>query len=365
MLMTLRVKNYFSQLERRTHAELDRSAEKLVREEKRSVALLIAHLSEMSRRKTALELGYKSLFEYCVKKLRLSEGSVARRLRVANLARRVPRILVALAENTISLKVAGLLAPHVRASNADKLISECAGLTSRAVEQCLVAIEPRPLFRPSIRKQPARPTKPDPTAATAPERSAESHGAPNARPPTPPIMQPARPDTFNFRFSAGKKFKEKLERFAEVMGVEDPVQHQAVLLEAAVDLALLKKDPKKKLERRQKRESGRKTTESRARGGAVSAKVAKAPSRYVASAVRERVFARADYQCEYRSRDGTRCSSRTGLELEHTRPFGVSPTHDEKLLKAFCRAHNRLAADRFYGDDFMKAKVAAGPSRSG
>ena len=62
---------------------------------------------------------------------------------------------------------------------------------------------------------------------------------------------------------------------------------------------------------------------------------------------------------------GTRCSSRTGLELEHTRPFGVSPTHDEKLLKAFCRAHNRLAADRFYGDDFMKAKVAAGRSRSG
>ena len=358
--MILRFKNYFSHLERRTHAELDSSAEKLVRGEKRNVALLIAHLSEMSRRKTALELGYKSLFDYCVNRLKLSEGSVARRIQVANVARRFPQMLVALAENTITLTAAGLLAPHLRTNNADKLISDGAGLSSRAVEECLVALQPRAVFRSSIRKQP-RATKNTPKAAPAPP----SGVPPTPRPPTPPVVQPARPETFNFRFSADKEFKEKLERLAEVMGVENPAQHMAELLGAAVDLALEKKDPKKKLERRRKRESQRQTPESRPRARRVSPKVTEAPSRYVTSAVRERVFARAGYQCEYRSWDGTRCSSRTGLELEHTRPFGVVPSHDEKLLKALCRAHNRLAADRFYGTEFMEAKVAEARSRSG
>jgi hypothetical protein len=37
-----------------TTDELDRSAEKLVRLEKRNVALLIAHIAEMSRRMAAL-----------------------------------------------------------------------------------------------------------------------------------------------------------------------------------------------------------------------------------------------------------------------------------------------------------------------
>ena len=42
--------------------ELDSSTERLVRAEKRNVALVIAHIAEMSRRKGHLERGYKNLF---------------------------------------------------------------------------------------------------------------------------------------------------------------------------------------------------------------------------------------------------------------------------------------------------------------
>ncbi len=77
--MLERFKNYFGKLERLSCGELDRSAfalrasarpsrslgvgwsaEKLVCAEKQNVAKLIAHIAEMSRRKVALELGYKS-----------------------------------------------------------------------------------------------------------------------------------------------------------------------------------------------------------------------------------------------------------------------------------------------------------------
>ncbi len=106
--MIEKVKTYLETLEGLSTEELDRSTEKLVRAEKRNVALVIAHIAEMSRRKGHLERGYKNLFEYCTRRLHLSEGSVALRIQVANVSRRFPQILVALAENRMSLTVAGL-----------------------------------------------------------------------------------------------------------------------------------------------------------------------------------------------------------------------------------------------------------------
>ena len=66
------------------------------------------------------------------------------------------------------------------------------------------------------------------------------------------ILQPARPAVFNFRFSADQDFKDKFERLVEVLGVENAQKRMAAILEKALDIALEKKDPKKKLERRKK-----------------------------------------------------------------------------------------------------------------
>jgi hypothetical protein len=121
------------------------------------VALVIAHIAEMSRRKGQLERGYSNLFDSCTRRLNLSEGSVALRIQVANVSRRFPQILVALAENRISLTVAGLLAPVLTESNVEKLLSDCAGLPRREAEQCLVALRPKPVFAPSIRRTPCPP----------------------------------------------------------------------------------------------------------------------------------------------------------------------------------------------------------------
>ena len=84
--MMEKMKMYVERLEGLSTEEPDHSIEKLVRAEKRSLALVIAHIAEMSRRKGHLERGYKNLFEYCTRRLNLSEGSVARRLQVANVS---------------------------------------------------------------------------------------------------------------------------------------------------------------------------------------------------------------------------------------------------------------------------------------
>ena len=114
-------KVYFARLEGLSAEELDRSAVQLTRAEHRHVAGVIAHIAEISRRKVDLERGFQNLFDYCVRRLGLSEGSVALRIQVAYVARRFPQALACLAEGKIRLSVLGRLAPHLRAENVEKL----------------------------------------------------------------------------------------------------------------------------------------------------------------------------------------------------------------------------------------------------
>ena len=94
---------YFAKLKKLSAVELARSAEAVVKSERRNVAAVIAHLAEMARRDAHLELGYNSLFDYCVR--RLSEGSVWSRIQVANVCRKYPQVLEHLASIGIQVNI--------------------------------------------------------------------------------------------------------------------------------------------------------------------------------------------------------------------------------------------------------------------
>ncbi len=120
-------------------------------------------------------------------------------------------------------------------------------MTKREVEEFLVALRPKPVFAPSIRKTPSWPQ--EQAASTCPTRPQATTSRPAPR-VSPSILEPARPELFNFRFAADRNFKEKFERLAEVLGVESPLQHMAEIMEQALDIALDKKDLKRKRARR-------------------------------------------------------------------------------------------------------------------
>ena len=84
---------------------------------------------------------------------------------------------------------------------------------------------------------------------------------------------------------------------------------------------------------------------------------APAKSRYVPG--------RASYQCEFSGPDGTRCTGRTGLQIEHERPFAIFHSHDERFLRAFCPRHNRFSAERAFGAEFIRQKIAERGGREG
>ena len=124
------------------------------------------------------------------------------------------------------------------------------------------------------------------------------------------------------------------------------------------------KDPKRRIERRRQREEKRKEKATRVVTKAPAhsdeiARVEKSPSRHVPAQSRDRVFERAGYRCEYQGPDGRRCSALTGLQIEHTRVFAIYRSHDERYLKAYCPEHNRLAAERVYGEEFITEKIEA------
>ena len=275
------------------------------------------------------------------------------RIQVANVSRRFPQLLIALAENRLSLTVAGLLAPVLTESNVEKLLGHCAGMTKREAEEYLVALRPKVAFAPSIRKSPSPATiPPKATSRSIAQLPQETRPTPRV---SPSILQPARPELFNFRFAADRKFKDRFERLAEVLGVQNPQQHMAEIMEQALEIALDKKDVQRKRARRLQRVS---KGNKKSRPDKVFAK-----SRYIPSEVRERVQARAGYQCQYRGPDGNRCRSRTGLQVEHLRPFALYRSHDEKYLRLYCDPHNRLSAERVYGAAFIQEKIEASRRR--
>ncbi len=140
----------------------------------------------------------------------------------------------------------------------------------------------------------------------------------------------------------------------------------AEVFERAVDISLEKKDPKRKLRRRLDRESKKDAPAEKSRPDEIQKsdeahgeEKEKAKSRYIPSEVRERVLERASHRCQFKANDGTRCTARTGLEIEHERPFAIYRSHEERFLKALCRRHNLFQAERFYGIQFMRAKINA------
>jgi hypothetical protein len=374
--MKEKVAVYFNALERLSTAQLDRSTKDLVLRERKNLACVIAHIAEIWKRRVHLECGYKNLFEYCVRRLNLSEGSVYRMIQVAKVCREFPQVLVHLGEGRVSLTVASLLAPHLREDTVEKLLCDCARMTRREVEEYIVLLHPKPAFAPSIRKRPTRTAQytveqpsgresgapRNPPVPTAAQDLSGRSPAPEASTASRPLLEPASPESFNFRFSARRAFKEKLERFAEVVGIEQPEKHLEQILEKALEIALEKKDPARKRERRLKKEAKNTLKVSSPCPGDVAKKTEKSRaerSRYIPASVREEVVARAGYQCEYRGPGGTRCTQRTRLEVDHKGLFSNGGTHEKENLRALCGRHNRFLAEKVLGTEFIDAKIAS------
>src|SRR5260370_676124 len=84
--------------------DLDRRLADLVRSERNLVVQFVVELAGFAKRELYRELGYTSLFYYCVRQLGLSKSSAFRRSETARLIARFPVIAEQLADSRLSIR---------------------------------------------------------------------------------------------------------------------------------------------------------------------------------------------------------------------------------------------------------------------
>ena len=302
----------------------------LVRRGNETTADLLAHLAELDERKLFLELGYPSLFTYCIEVLGLCESAAGRRTTAARVCRRFPNALARVARGELHLSALCAMNPHLNQENAAELLDACSHKTRRQVEEALAKRFPRPDVKAQIRRLP------------------EGSG-----------LDPLSDNRYGVHFTADGEFRELLEKARALTSHRVPGSDLAGLMKLGLE-ALIRETEKKRFA------VGRKPKAHPPGGSDIAgAEVNRhdqcktgGRSRHVPAAVARTVYARDDGQCTFVAQDGKRCGARDFIEIDHVDPFAVGGASNAENLRLRCRAHNQQHARRYFGKSYIRAVIA-------
>ncbi len=83
--------------------QLLQQTQQLVQNERELLGEILNHLKEVERRKLFSDLGYSSLFDYCLRELKYSEAQTGRRLSALKLIRELPQVEEQIASGALNL----------------------------------------------------------------------------------------------------------------------------------------------------------------------------------------------------------------------------------------------------------------------
>ncbi len=132
----------------------------LLTRERAAIAEVIAYLAEIERPRLYLDQACSCLRSYCIERCGYSEDEATKRVRVAQLARRLPRVIHELRGGAIHLTGLFLLAPYLTAQNADALLREARGLSRQIIEHLIARWFPKPDAPSRIEPLTAQPALP-------------------------------------------------------------------------------------------------------------------------------------------------------------------------------------------------------------
>lgn len=387
----------------------DRSNETLLidikelrRKECQYIADVVLYLAEIESRGIYRDAGYSSLFTYCHEALGYSEGSSHRRVKAAAALLKAPELYERLKSGTITLCALSEVSPVLTLENKDAVIASTEGISRRQAER--VAAEfgaPRKAAREvvKIRKVsvPARPVDSLPLAATC-----------SGEKPTDAV--PRTEERVSVRFELSKNVWKLVEEAQEILGSvpvskvfettlrtfiskhrpkdvrrkrkTSPVERQPGLAstghkrtsggtspaEEKTTLSTSERKRSTEFTSPVEEKSVRPSTGEKILAGLTSpakrcstvntsvnpmkstspAEVQKR-SRVISRPIKRTVYARDGGRCTFVAPDGTRCSERRALQIDHIHPFSLGGSNDESNLRLLCPSHNRLYAERVFG----------------
>jgi HNH endonuclease len=312
--------------------------------ERDATSSLIAALAELDARKLYLGAGCSSLFTYCTQVVHLSEYAAYARIEAARAARRFPMILELLADGSITLTTAGLLAQHLTAGNHREVLRAARHKSKREVEQLVATLRPNPDAPSVIRKLPTPSVAPAAKDAPAPE-TIEAPGCQAAAPrgsERPAIVAPLAPERYKIQMTVSRETHDKLRRAQDLLRHSVPNGDPAVIFDRALTLLLEMAERRKIAVTFHPRNASSGTSRSR----------------HVRAAVKREVWKRDDGRCAFVGTEG-RCQERGFLEYHHVVPYaeGGSTTVDNLELR--CRAHNAYEKDQCFGPLLVREERSA------
>ena len=226
----------------------------IVRRRNQITAEFLAYLAELDERQLFLDLGFPSLFEYCLVTLGLCESTAGRHIAAARVCRNHPQVFSMVASGALHASALSLLRKHLTPENAGELFELCTHRSARKVEELLAARFARPDVRDLVRRLPRFATpeavspaqagftlnvgcsaEQSPTEAPSREPPAVLEKAPiealSREPPAatkpedapkPRRLEPLSTDRYGVHFTADGEFRELLERVRGLAGHRRP-----------------------------------------------------------------------------------------------------------------------------------------------
>jgi hypothetical protein len=126
----------------------------LAGEERNVQADFLVHLDALDGRRGYAELGYPSLWEYCLRALNLREGAAGRRIGAMRVLRRFPSLVDAVREGRLCLSTLCALGPVLTPENVEEVTARAAFRTKAETDAIAASVRPRPAPANGIRRLP-------------------------------------------------------------------------------------------------------------------------------------------------------------------------------------------------------------------
>jgi hypothetical protein len=258
----------------------------LVKVEKQTTAKILKYLNEVDKRKLWRAEGYSSLYDYCTRKLKYSEGEASRRIQSARSLAKFPELDRVLECKELNLTTLSILSSKLTSENHKELIEESKNKSAFEVKRIL--------------------------ATHFPETSL----------PTEKI----KPVTQN----------ESLIQFVADKEMEELIFEAKNILRHKFPKGMLKDIFKESLKNLIKTPKMRKAQ-------------TKSHTRYIPRRIKREVMLRDNAMCTFVGDTGTKCEAKAFLEYDHIRPYGMGgSSHDADNIRLLCSAHNQYLAETYF-----------------
>jgi 5-methylcytosine-specific restriction endonuclease McrA len=338
---------------------------------RRSAAKVLALITEVEVRKLFAD-GYSSLWDFCTRRLHLSENEASNRIHASRAARRFPIILEMIADGRLHMTGVRLLRPYLTPETVNSLLRASIHKSRKEIEQLIADRFPRPDVKTQVVAVPPTPSmsaanvlpvlgtvkfpsnsevfesEPSDSAVHTPVPGSGLAPTPaEAQSPAPARIESAAGDRitplgaqrYELRGMFQQATLDKMRRLEDLLGR----RIAAGDLNALCDFAF---------------EAGIEKLEKRKFAATDKPRVGKPSSnpRYIPARVMRAVRERDQDRCAHIGDSGKRCDATRDLEFDHVIPVAKGGESTVANVRQLCRTHNQFEAERAYGYAFMEGK---------